>query len=243
MPPTNLFNPQAFFEKTAHYASQGRGLFRLTRLPFCLDIYDRDSPAFNNGFINQDKIRSAFSLLKNGIVASSFSLPSFSLGTFDPFSYTGPTKKMAYGQMFNDIDVTFLLMGKTPVEARSLYYFFIKWHEAIGGPRHTSRDASQTNNQELVNYNYKVISDNTMFVTEYYDNYICDALLSVYSPNVLDPDASFMSALEPKEMIGLYLTEVYPSTILQSAVSWESQDAPIQLSLTFSFHYAHINNS
>lgn len=234
---SRFFNPQAFFEKTTHYASQARGLFQLTRLPNCLPIVT------GNAFLDSGKLTQAKNLLTSGIVASGFSLPSFSLNTFDPFSYTGPTKKIAYGQMFNDIDVTFQLMGTTLEEARSLYYFFSKWHEAIAGPVHTQRSGSLSgDNPELTDIQYNVISDNTMFSVQYYDNYITDGLLTVYSPNNYNPLATGARAVAPRKVVQIFLTELYPITILQSALSWESQDAPLQLSVSFTFHYASVAN-
>lgn len=167
----NIFNPEdgnteAFFYKTAYYASQGRGEFKLTKLPPVLSA-NAVSPtigAFEAG-----------SLLTRGIVAKTVSSPGSTLATFEAFSYNGPTRKHPHTQIFGPITVEFYLMGADRGEAQSLYHTFLSWHEAIAGPRDVTGNADQG-----------IRSDSTYFAIEYYDAYTVDAEFKVYSPQ--DPD-------------------------------------------------------
>ena len=163
---SDIFNPQTFFQKTANYASQGRGEFKLTNLPPVLSA-DAVSPtigAFEAG-----------SLLTRGIVAKTVSSPGSTLATFEAFSYSGPTRKHPHTQIFGPMTVEFYLMGADRGEAQSLYHTFLSWHEAIAGPR-----------QDINSVNQDVRSDSTYFAIEYYDAYTVDAEFKVYSPQ--DPD-------------------------------------------------------
>lgn len=234
-----LFDPQTFFRKVSHYASQGRGLFRIPNLPVGFYNNLNRNNGLNSAKGNVDTLQSGKNLLENGIVASAFSIPSSTLATLSPYSYTGPTVQMPYNQQFNNLDVTFLLMGKSREEAASLYYLFMKWHELIAGPR-PFRGSSEFNS---TNAGLQVKSNHTMFALEYYDNYTCESSIEVFSPtsSTLFPALpSNESDITTQKVLEVRYTEMYPQAIQQMALSWDNPDVPLSLSVSFAFHYAHV---
>lgn len=207
----NIFNPQRFFEKTAYYASQGRGLFTLSRIPF-LET-PGVLPAQSLGWkTHKDTVKE---LLGRGIVAKSVSSPSSTLATFEEFSYIGPTRKHPHTQIFGPISVEFYLMGNQPQEAQALYDTFLFWHEYISGPRFAKNEASKG-----------IRSDSTFYANEYYDNYVAEAEFKVF-----DAQDSQTPIIHNKYF------EIYPITVGGIQTSWESQDTPLTLSVEFEFYY------
>lgn len=190
------FNPRTFFDKTAHYASQGRGRFSIIK-----------PEKIASGDWNND--------LSTGILAKGFNLGSMQLGTYEPFSYVGPTTKHAYGMTFPDIDVEFYLVGKSIDEARQILNTFINWMEYIAGP-------TQPNH---------ILSSSMIdpFTVQYYQNYITQAVGEVFSPS--DPQTP---------IIQITFRELYPVAINPIQTSWESPDAPVSLSVTFCYYYQEI---
>lgn len=212
----NLFDPQEFFEKTAYYASQGRGLFTLGNRPAVLN-----AGRLNAG--DADLVNTAWPLLTKGIMAKSTSVPGYNLATFEEFSYIGPTRKHPHTQIFGPITVDFFLMGSTLTEARALYHTFILWQEQIAGARFADTEIDRG-----------ARSDSTFFAIEYYDNYVTEAELKIFTP-IIDPSGLTNT---PRPAIHTRYREIYPQAIGNLNTAWESQDAPMTLSVTFEFFHA-----
>jgi hypothetical protein len=205
----NIFDPELFFRQSAHYASQARGLFTCNPLTnVALDDY-----------IGADIIaQRGFRQLSEGIVTKATQISAQQLATYEATSFIGPTRKVPYGQIFTDIGVEFLMMDATKGNAGSVYSALTKWQEFIAGP--SSRSISST-----------VISDFTGFGVRYYDEYVTDARIQLFSPTDSD-----------KPELELLLTEAYPITIGSLQTSWDSPDAPLSLQVSFAYHYMQIIN-
>jgi len=201
---SSIFNPQEFFTNTSHWVSTGRGLFRLNDTPKVL----QDS--------TDSRIQRGIEVLKRGIVAKSFGIQGQSLATYEDFSYTGPTRKMAYGQIFQDIQVNFILMDEKEEFAAAVYHTITKWQEKIAGPQNGETGG--------------VRSDSTSFGVRYYDDYVVDATTTIYTP----------TASKNKPVIEARLTELYPITVGDLQVSWDNPDTPMTFSTTFAYHYIQI---
>lgn len=216
-------NPSDFFKRTAHFASMGRGQFSLSSIPA---IFRTGIPVGEKHLksIDRIKIGNALDTLTTGWAAKSITIPAMGLSTHEAFTYSGPTKSTAYQQTFSSLDVEFLLMGKTIDEAKELYYFFSRWVEAIAGQRKTG---------DVRNDNGVATSDSVAFDVEYYDNYISSADIAVFSP-------SAVNSLNPAPVIQLHVTEMYPTSLQQIQVSWDSTDSPISLFVSFGFYYAKV---
>ena len=212
MAPT-IFDPIKFFLRTKHYASQGRGLFRVTRRPLM----------FQTGIVPQE-IASTFDILSTGIAASTISLPARQLGTHTPSSFNGPTRKHAYVQVFADFDVEFMLSGRTVDEARDLYYGLTYWQQRIAGPSNLNRFGIPQRTETPV-------SDSDMFGAAYYNDYVSDATVTVYSP-MLSPTG------EPVPIMLVDFTDIYPLTIGGTQLSWATADIPVSLPVTFTYFYS-----
>lgn len=150
-------------------------------------------------------------------MASVITLPPRSLGTYEPISFSGPTRTHAYNQILSDITVEFLLMGNTADEAKSIYHTFAYWHERIAGPNDLGPDRLQ----------YPPHSDITAFNTEYYDNYITDAEVRVFGATHTDGS-----------LIRMQYFDLYPLEIGATQLAWSAPDAPISLSVTFTYYYS-----
>lgn len=203
-----IIDPNAFFEKTAQYASQGRGVFTLTRPP---DV-------FGSARKMTEEINMGWQLLQTGLVAKSITSPSSSLATFEEFSYIGPTRKQPHTQIFGPIGVEFYLMGKNVKEAQSIYKTFLMWHEYIVGPKFPSNTSDRS-----------VRSDSTFYAIEYYDRYVTDAEFTVQS--TWGGDAISTPIIHNKYY------ELYPQSVGQISTSWDSPDSPLTLSVDFEFYY------
>lgn len=212
MPAT--FNPQEFFDQTANYASAARGAFTIPAM--AKPGTDASLKCFAP-VLADPRIAAGTLMLAKGLVAKGFSIPSVSLGTYQPTSHMGPTTKKPYGMFFSDITVDFHLMGQTLVEAKSLYFTFNTWLELIAGPRHFPTD-----------HDHSVRSDSTYFSVAYYDDYNTQGIAEIYSPTS-DPN-------EP--LIKISYSEMYPIAIGALQTSWDSKDTPLSLSVTFAYHYA-----
>lgn len=156
--------------------------------------------------------------LREGILAKGFSLPGRQLGTYPEFSYVGPTTKHAYGLIFPDIDVEFFLMGKTPDDAKMIYNTFLLWVDMIAGPGNRTLAGPE---------NRLPTSDSTInpFLTQYYESYHTTARGVIFSP-------------AGKEIVDIQFLETYPVAISPVQTSWESPDAPITFTVTFTYFYA-----
>lgn len=217
-----IFDPTEFFEKSAYFASQGRGLFTIPALPpLVLTGNDSDREEqppglrFRTGAPGDSFIGMAEDLLRRGLVAKSVNAPGSALATFEEFSYIGPTRKQAHTQIFGPLGIDFYLMGQTPEEAQALYYTFMKWHEFIAGAVYRSNEVDRVPR-----------SDSTFFAIQYYDNYTTTAEFKVFSPQS-----------EETPIIHNKYFEIYPQNVGQLSTSWESQDAPMTLSVEFEFYY------
>lgn len=216
------FNPQDFFNKSLHYASQARGQFSLAGRPKIFEIAEIEKRKFNT-----ERINAGLHLLNEGILAISFTTPSFGLMQHNGFSYTGPTKAIAHTQQFGDLSVEFLMMGKTVEEARSIFYVISRWQEAIAGARRSGTE-SLTSDGGITR------SDTTPFDVEYYDNYIADAEIAVYSP--YNSTVSVPSSREP--ILSIKFTELYPTSVQAMNFAWSQPETPMSFTVTFSFYYA-----
>ena len=213
----NIFNPQAFFDKTGHYASQGRALFTLTKRPAFFPPSGGSSESRYTGS-EQVILNTGWALLSEGIMAKSVQTPGHNLATFEEFSFSGPTRKHAHTQIFGPLTVEFFMMGKTPEEARSIYNTFVLWHEGIAGAQWAPNEADKV-----------PVSDSTLFAVEYYENYTSNAELKIFSPTGAEK--------EPTPIIHNKYFEIYPQAIGGLNTSWESQDAPMILQVTFEYFY------
>jgi len=210
---TNIFDPNEFFQKTAYYASQGRGLFTLTG----------DPPAVlqTAGYTTTS---GAWHLCTTGLMAKSISTPGYNLATFEEFSYIGPTRKHAHTQIFGPITVEFFLMGKTPEEAESLFKLFTTWQEKIAGAQFNPDENAKSR---------KSRSDSTFFAVEYYDNYVSNANIKIFSPHI----ATAGITKEPKPIIAIDYFEIWPQSIGGFNTSWESQDVPMTFQVVFEYFH------
>lgn len=209
MAKTARFDPQEFFQKTAYYGSQGRGLFTLDNIP------NKVKESIRAGEDVVDAVDGPTGLLTTGLVAKTISSPSSSLATFEEFSYIGPTRKHPHTQIFGPITVEFYLMGSSITEARAIYLTFLRWQEAIAGPRFPTNSGDRG-----------VRSDSTYYSIEYYDDYVTNAEFAVYSPQDLS-----------NPIIHNKYYEIYPRSVNGIQTSWDSQDAPLTLSVEFEFYY------
>lgn len=209
--PNATFNPQEFFIKTAHYASQGRGLFKLTK----------PVPVLTN---QGSLVDMGWSLLSSGIVAKSVSMPGYNLATFEEFSYIGPTRKHAHTQIFGSITVEFLLIGSSLEEAKAVYHTFLVWQEKIAGARWGANESDRG-----------AVSDSTFFAIEYYDDYVSEADVQVFPPTISPKGADTL----PSPIIHNKYREIYPQALGGLTTSWDSQDSPLSLSVTFEFFHTN----
>ena len=157
MAPIKDFDPQAFFDKTAYYASQGRGLFRLTEKPPVLQ---------NQGSL----VDMGWELVTDGLMAKSINMAGYNLATFEEFSFIGSTRKHPHTQLFGPMTVEFLLMGRTIEEAKAVNHMFLTWLNGIAGPRFGPEEIDRG-----------AQSDVTFFGIEYYDNYKSTAEVKIFS--------------------------------------------------------------
>lgn len=216
------FNPQDFFNKSLHYASQARGQFSLAGHPKIFDTTEIQKRKFN-----PERINAGLHLLNEGILAISFTTPSFGLMKHEGFSYTGPTKAIAHTQQFGDLSVEFLMMGKTVEEARSIFYVISRWHEAIAGARRSGPESLATDGDVTR-------SDTTPFDIEYYDNYIADAEIAVYSPY----NSTQLISSPRESILSIKCTELYPTSVQPMNFAWSQPETPISFTVSFSFYYA-----
>lgn len=199
------FNPLQFFQRTAEFASTGRGMFKLnqpgSQKQALQDILGANNPIFE------------------GYHAKGLNIPPQQLATHEPFSYNGPTTKHAYERIFSDMDVEFLLMGKTKEEATRLYQTFVDWHEYITGRRRRTESTDKTRH---------IITSGTSsaFAVEYYNNYVTDGEGFIYSPT-------------GEVIIHVKFLEMYPVTIGALQTSWEGAETPLSLTVTFCFYYQY----
>ena len=199
----NRFNPLNFFNRLSTYASQARGTFKILNIPEMWESEASNYPAFDR--------------LKNGIVATGFTIPTQQLSTYSPFSYNGPTIDVPHTQIFTDLDVQFILTGTSIAEANELYYTFTKWQEEIAGLKTFSR----------VSVGDKVpvsLTGDSVFLSRYYSDYIVQASMEVYSPS-------------GEKTIEIIYHECYPKTIGSLQTSWESPDVPLSLTVSFGYYY------
>ena len=205
------YKTDEFFHHTAHYASQSRGIFTI-------DPRGIASSKLSHHIKGDTRAALGFELLGKGILTMSTSIPPQQLSTYSAGSYIGPTRKVPYGQLFTDIDIQFLLMGKHPGDGGAIYYALTKWQEFIAGP--TSEGVAGT-----------VISDFTGFAVRYYNDYVTDATIKVFSPT---------DGEQNTPEIEILLTEAYPVGIGPLHTAWSSPDTPLSATATFAYHYMQI---
>ena len=201
----NITRIQNFFERFANYASQARGTFTIYEPPFMKE------PQYL-GLFSKD--------LETGIAATGFTIPTQQLTTYAPFSYNGPTIDIPHTQIFTDLDVQFILSGKTASEAAKIYQTFARWQEYIAGYRIVEGlyDLDPTPSS---------LSGKSAFSTAYYDDYVTNAIITVDSPN-------------DSNIVRVEYSECYPKSIGSLQTSWDSPDAPLSLSVTFGYYYARV---
>ena len=209
----NIFDPQAFFTKTAYFGSQGRGLFTLTSRPAVLQRQGQS-----------DLVDMGWALLSNGLMAKSISMAGYNLATFEEFSYIGPTRKHPHTQIFGPMTVEFLLMGGSLNEAKALHHTFLVWQEQIAGARFAQNEVDQG-----------ARSDSTFFAIEYYDDYVSEAEVQIFTPHI-SPNGVDTT---PTPVIHNKYREIYPQALGGISTSWESADAPLTLSVTFEFFHTN----
>lgn len=212
--PSLKLDPQEFFTKTASYASQSRGMFRLTTSPEVL----KSDESKSKSPMSKSPIGVGLELLRSGILAKSIQMPGSSLSTFEEYSLSGPTRKVAHGVTYGPLTVEFYLMGKDIAEARALYATLHLWHNKIIG------GFSNDNVPK---------SDTRFFALEYFNDYIVDAEIAIFSPTetLAEPNSE-------RAVIHTKYYEVYPQLIQGLTPSWDSPDAPLTLSVNFECVYA-----
>ena len=259
--PTNPFasvdiNPSTFFEKAGNYASQGRFQFSLdiskliapggilgpaaariistpgTRplpLPGEVEILGDlfDDPALADGPAGQESRYQAYNLLSKGLLAKTASVPASTLATYEEFSFSGPTRKHVHSQLFGPLNIEFLLMGSSPTEAAVIHSTFMEWHEKIVSP------SNATTVDKVPE------SDVTAFEVEYYDNYKCDrADLKVLSSHGIGSSTGgHATSAESQVILSMSFHEIYPIAVGGLSLSWDNEDAPLVLPVTFEYYY------
>jgi|GEM_PF-6802644 len=207
--------PSAFFEKAANYASQGRFQFSLDIGPLIV----------SEGYLDIEGILSgttAQNLLSKGLLAKTASVPASTLATYEEFSFSGPTRKHVHSQLFGPLNIEFILMGSSPAEAAAIHATFMTWHEKIVSPSNES-DVDKVPK-----------SDASAFAVEYYDNYACPrADLKVLSPH------HGIDSIDPRSQVILAMSfyEIYPIAVGGLSLSWDNEDAPLVLPVTFEYYY------
>lgn len=217
MPPSN-FNVDEFFRNTAHYASQGRGRFTLLVPPLVLDAVTPNNRAGADlSAKEKTTIDIAFPLLQRGLLAKTIADPGINLGTFEEFSFSGPTRKHAHSQIFGTLNVEFLLMGATLPHVRAIYDYFDLWMTRMVQPQFAPGTLDKIPTE-----------DGQPFALEYYDNYTTQAQLEIFSPSY---------QLESTPVLTIQYFGLYPQALQGFSTSWDNQDAPITLSVTFELWY------
>jgi len=160
-------------------------------------------------------------VLKNGLAARQIQIPNFNILTHQPMAYSGPTITMPAMQIFDDITIEFLLMSNKEKFAGAVYETFNDWISLIAGP-----EASTTKSNT-------VRSDSTSFGVSYYRDYVTDATASIYTPSA----NSMYPAIEA------LFTELYPLKVGSLSTSWDMDDTPLVLPVTFTYHYCQIKKN
>lgn len=235
-----FFDPNPLRRELQYFPSQGRGQFVLSQKP---KVFDDTRLNLSQ----KEKLQDGYKILEGGLFASQFTIPTFSLGTFEAFSYVGPTKRIAYGQQFQDFDVTFILAGRTQEKAQTLYYTFAMWQKLIGGPDIFSYDRIDS---IITGFSApRMVSDSNGFSAAYYDNYISTAEMIIYAPVAKNTSGTIGRFIQDvfktnipfsDPIIQVTFTEIYPISINPLQLSWENPDTPLNLSVTFAYHYADV---
>lgn len=205
------FNPQTFFDQATEYASQSRGHFSCT---LGNGHFLRTAAAGN------PELTEGINILSTGIAAKSFSIPSVQLSTYEPVSYNGPTRKFPHTLQFADLQIEFYLMGRTTREANALYHLMFNWLEGIAGKNFGNGMPSAYEDT---------------FNIRYYETYIAEGEINIYSPN--SPDSVNG---KPKTITRVKFSEMYPTDISGIQTSWESSETPVTLSVTFAYYYHRV---
>ena len=215
MPTSLSFSPQAFFESTAYYASQGRAAFKFLNRPTVGgQLSGNNLMVWNLGW----------DILISGLAAKQSTLPMHQFATHEPYALSGPTRKVPHTQTFNDINVEFLLMGQTPNHARALYHTFTLWQELTAGATFDVNQINQTPTPDV-----------THFTSAYFDDYTVGAELLIYAPQ--KRVGAFPEGGELVMLHNKYLN-IYPLSVGNITASWDMPDTPVLLDVTFTFYYA-----
>lgn len=219
MPLLSSFDPQAFFESTALYASQSRGILCIRG--------DLPKIFTSSELTTTDKahVRRGFDLLSQGLHVSQMNIPTQTLAAHENYTTTnGPTRKMPHTQVFQDLSVDFYLMGKTKEDAQSLYHTFVLWHQLIGGGRFgTTLDRTPD-------------PDATPFAVAYYDDIHVTLEAEIYAPTV-DVSAVSLETYTPIPIVHNKYWHAYPIAIGSLNTGADLPDAPLTLTVTFTFFY------
>ena len=104
-------------------------------------------------------------------------------------------------------------MGQTAPDAKAIYTTFCEWTHNIAGPMRLEDPDSATARDP--------------FATRYYNEYVTDAIGTIYSQS-------------GNVIVSVKFLELYPVSIGQLVTSWESPDAPISFTVTFTYFYATV---
>ena len=205
-------SPSAFFQGLTTFVSQARGQL------WC-NIPQQGN--LHTGIVNEAggkiaDVSVGMDLLRHGLRTKSFTIPGQSFSTITPLSFSGPERSVAYQPIFTDLNVEFYLIGKTMVEARSLYLTLRAWQSHIAGP-------VRSGNERQVG----PTPDVTRFGVSYYDDCVCDMDAHVYGPD----------STADNQSIHVKFYKAYPKSLGDIQVSWENPDAPITLSASFAYFY------
>lgn len=204
-----VISPHTFFNNLTSFVSQSRGV-----LQFNMNgTRNLKAEIAREAGSNADIVEQGIRLLETGLRTKSFTIPGQSFATYDPMSFSGPSRKVAYQPIFTDLNVEFYLAGSTLQEARSLYHTLRAWQHFIAGPIRAANERQ-----------YGPTPDVTLFGVAYYKDYVCDIDAYLHTP-------------ENKEAIHVKFYDAYPMNLGDIQMSWENSDAPIALSATFAYFY------
>jgi len=149
--------------------------------------------------------------LAEGLLCHQITLPARSLTTSDEYRH-GPPRKVATAVNFSDLDASFYWTGTNKETCREVHRFFTKWQSYIVG---REDDGTQSG--------YDM---NSFYGPAYYENYVLNADLKVYSPQSA-------GVADPLETFRFY--ELYPLTLNPIQFSWSSQAEVLSFTVSFTY--------
>lgn len=198
-------NPTEFFRNAKYYPSQGRGEFTISAPPKVLE---------GTSFTTAQGAWIASHPLATGLFAKSINMPGSNLGTFEDYSLSGPTRKQPHSLLFGPVTVEFYLMGADIPKAQLILDTFVTWQENIVSANYPPGAGNSPLSALALN------PDQHFYALSYYEDYTVDATAKILSPH-------------DETIIEYKYTGLYPQALSGLSTSWDNQDAPLTLSVTF----------